>query len=190
VSKLLRRLHLYLALFLGPWVLGYGASTIIMNHGWVAPQRFTLERTQHYEAVFAPGATPRQQARQILSDLGLEGAFGVQGPDAAGRLTITRQDLVAPRRVVFAPADAQVSVERVEFQTTSALSRFHHRRTYQQPYLADHAMAASIDVMTMAMLFWAFSGLWMWWETRATRVWGAVFGLLGAGLFLFFAVTL
>ncbi len=32
-SKLLRRIHLYLALFLTPWIRMYAVSTFAMNHG-------------------------------------------------------------------------------------------------------------------------------------------------------------
>ncbi len=32
-SKLIRRIHLYLALFLTPWMLIYGLSGLVLNHG-------------------------------------------------------------------------------------------------------------------------------------------------------------
>jgi hypothetical protein len=190
VSKFLRRTHMYLALFLAPWMLGYAASTIVMAHGWTAPQTFALERDLHYEAAFAPGATPREQAAQILSDLDLEGSFGVQGPTPTGRLTINRQSLVAPRRIVYTPGDGRITVERGAFQTTTFLNRFHHRRGYQQPFAADRGMAVSVDLVVAAMLFWALSGLWMWWEMRAIRGWGLCCAAAGTGLFILFAVLL
>lgn len=181
---------MYLALFLGPWMLGYALSTIVMGHGWTAPQTFALERELQYDANFQADATPREQARQILQALDLDGAFSVQGPDARGRLTITRQDLLAPRRIVYATVDGHVTVEKAAFQTTTFLNRFHHRRGYDQPYAADTAMALSVDLVVVAMMFWGLSGVWMWWEMRVTRVWGAACALLGLLLFGVYASVL
>jgi hypothetical protein len=190
MSLFLRRTHMYLALFLGPWMLAYGISTIVMGHGLTAPQTFVLERDQPYAAAFPAGATPRDQAQQILSDLDLAGAFAVQGPTPEGRLTINRQDILTPRRIVYTPAAARVTVEKAAFRTTTFLNRFHHRRTYQQPFAADRLMAASIDLVVVAMVFWALSGIWMWWEMKATRTWGLVCLVSGVALFSFFVATL
>jgi len=181
---------MYLALFLGPWMLAYALSTIVMGHAWTAPQALALERELQYEANFQAGATPREQARQILVALDLDGAFSVQGPTPEGRLTINRQDLLTPRRIVYSAADGHVTVERGAFQTTTFLNRFHHRRGYDQPFAADWLMAISIDLVVVAMVFWAFSGLWMWWTMKATRGWGALCGVAGVALFAAFAWTL
>jgi hypothetical protein len=51
-------------------------------------------------------------------------------------------------------------------------------------------MAVSVDAVIAAMVVWALSGLWMWWEMRATRFWGTAAALSGVLLFvlLVFAV--
>src|SRR5262245_51501572 len=100
----MRRTHMYLALFLTPWLLGYALSTIVMNHAMGGSQTFIRESEQTYTATFEPGTPPRQVGEQILSDLHLEGAFGVQGPRPDGTLIVNRQDLVAPRRITYDPA--------------------------------------------------------------------------------------
>jgi hypothetical protein len=189
-SKFVRRTHMYLALFLAPWMLGYALSTIVMNHNVGGPQTFIKESEQSYPAVFEPGTPPRQIGEQILSDLHLEGAFGVQGPRPDGTLVINRQDLMAPRRITYSPATTTLVVERVHLKSSQLLNRFHHRRGYQQPYAADRAMAWSIDLVIIAMAFWALSGLWMWWEMRATRLWGLAAAVFGIGIFAFFAFTI
>jgi hypothetical protein len=190
-SKLNRRTHMYLALFLAPWMLGYALSTIAMSHRWIGgPPTYVQEREQNYETQFAAGTPPIEIGRQILADLDLEGAFGVQGPAADGRLTINRQDLVTPRRIVYRPAERRVTVERVTFEAGAFLNRLHRRRGYQQPYAADRVMAVSVDVVIVAMVIWAASGLWMWWEMRATRFWGIAAAASGILLFalLVFAI--
>jgi hypothetical protein len=52
------------------------------------------------------------------------------------------------------------------------------------------AMAVSVDAVIVAMVFWALSGLWMWWEMHATRWWGLACAVTGAGIFALFALTI
>ena len=189
-SKLVRRTHMYLALFLAPWMLAYALSTIVMNHRMPRPTVFVTESEQDYPNVFEAGTPPREIAQQILSDLNLDGAFGVQGPTRDGRLTINRQGMLSPRRITFSPQDRRVVVERLELETSGFLNRFHRRRGYQQPYAADLAMAISVDAVIVAMVFWALSGLWMWWEMRATRWWGLACATAGMGIFVLFVMAI
>jgi hypothetical protein len=171
-------------------MLGYALSTIVMNHNVGGPQRFIKESERSYPAIFETRTPPRQIGEQILRDLHLEGAFGVQGPRPDGTLVINRQDMLAPRRITYNPATKTLVVERVQLKSTQALNRFHHRRGFQQPYAADRAMAWSIDLVIIAMVFWALSGLWMWWEMRATRLWGLAAAMFGMGIFAFFAFAI
>jgi hypothetical protein len=189
-SRLVRRTHMYLALFLAPWMVLYALSTVVMSHGWVAPVAFELERVQPYAASFAPDTPARAIGEQILSDLDLAGAFGVQGPSPEGRLTINRNDMVTPRRIIYTLGSHELRIERAAFRTNAFLSRFHHRRSYAQPFAADDAFAVGIDAVIVGMTFWALSGLWMWWEMRATRLWGVACGLAGVGLFVVLLVTI
>jgi hypothetical protein len=190
-SKLVRRTHMYLALFLTPWMIGYALSTIAMNHRRVGgPPTFVVEQERPYDTRFAPGTPPAEMARQILEDLGIDGAHSVQGPAADGRLTINRQDLVTPRRVTYLAPEKKIVVERVEFQAGAFLNRFHRRRGYQHPYVADMFMAVAVDAVIVAMVFWALSGIWMWWEMRATRGWGLISTAAGLGLFALLVAVL
>jgi hypothetical protein len=189
-SKLVRRTHMYMALFLAPWMIGYALSTIAMQHRMPRPTTFIKESDRQYANRFEPGAPPREIAQQILADLGLEGAFGVQGPAPDGRLTINRQGMLSPRRITYTPNDSRIVVERLALETSGFLNRFHRRRGYQQPYAADLAMAISVDAVIVAMVFWALSGLWMWWEMRATRMWGLACAATGIGIFMLFVLTI
>lgn len=181
---------MYLALFLAPWMMGYAISTIAMNHRMPRPTVLVTERDELYSNTFEPGTPPREIALQILADLNLEGAFGVQGPTPEGRLIINRQGMLSPRRITFTPADQRLVVERMELETSGFLNRFHRRRGYQLPYAADDAMAFSVDAVIFAMVFWALSGLWMWWEMRATRLWGLACAATGMGIFILLVVTI
>ena len=42
----------------------------------------------------------------------------------------------------------------------------------------------------VGMVFWVLSGLWMWWEIKPARLPGAVFAVVGCGVFGLLLVTL
>ena len=183
----LRRTHMYLALFFFPWMLMYALSTVAMNHrAWFAgpPAAFEKERELVYDGVVPEEVTPRIMAQQILASIGLDGTHTVTRRDD-GRLVIDRNDLVTPRRITYTPGDRGIIIERMPLRTNAWLERFHRRRGYGTGYALDTAWAVSVDLVIVAMLFWALSGLWMWWEMRVTRKAGLLAAVGGAGLFAF-----
>ncbi|MBI5693178.1 MAG: PepSY-associated TM helix domain-containing protein [Verrucomicrobia bacterium] len=195
-SKLLRRIHLYLALFLAPWMLMYALSTLVMNHRAYfvekhgrGPAPWLKERELTYEGTFAPDAAPRDVARQLLDSLDLDGAHQVSRRND-GVIVIQRQDLLSPRRITYTPATRQVLIERTEARTHATLERFHRRRGYSTGYLLDTFWAVSVDLVIAACLIWALSGLWMWWEMKATRRIGATGLAGGIALFAFYLITI
>ena len=63
-SKLIRRTHMYLALFLTPWMVVYALSSLIFNHhalfsGGKTLAQFEKVEALPYEAVFSDGIEPR-----------------------------------------------------------------------------------------------------------------------------------
>ena len=196
-SKLLRRTHLYLALFLIPWTLMYSASTFVMNHRvWFQrlyggpPPQPVMEREQAYEAIFPEGAGAKQIAGQILASLNLEGAFNVNTRPRDGALVINRLDPITPRRITYQPAGHRITIERLPWETRAYLERMHRRRGYQYDRPLEDAWAFSVDLFIVAVVFWAFSGVWMWWELKNTRAWGAFAAAAGIALFGLFVVAI
>ena len=193
-SMLVRRTHMYAALALAPWVLMYALSTLAMNQKpWFVepgtPTVFTEERRIPYEAVFPPDAAPALIAQQLLDSLDLDGAHSAsRRPD--GTIVVSRNSLLAPRRITYQPATHTVIVERQEPTRTSLLERFHRRRGYATGYALDTAWAVTVDLFIIGMVFWACSGLWMWWEMKATRAAGALALLAGVALFAAFLATI
>lgn len=194
LSRFIRRTHMYVALFLTPWVLMYALSTMAMNHRVMqrggGPPRFEKERELRYDGAFPPDASPRQIARQILAYLDLDGAHGVANPGKEGSLTINRFDVRTPRRITYTPADHRIVVERQVFKTAAFLERMHRRRGFQQDYMLDDTWAFSVDLVIVAMCFWVLSGLWMWWELKAARWLGALLLIGGMALFGLFVLTI
>jgi hypothetical protein len=195
-SKIVRRTHLYLALFLAPWVLMYTLSTLVMNHRgyFVAkhgrgPVPMHRERELTYNGTFAGNVPLREISQQILATLDLDGAHGVNRR-ADGAIVITRQDQMSPRRITYTPADHKLVIEKMEPRANAFLERFHRRRGYGTGYLLDTLWAVSVDLVIAALVFWAVSGLWMWWEMKATRVLGVAGTLAGMAVFAFYVFTI
>ncbi|MBI1898727.1 MAG: hypothetical protein HYZ57_18280 [Acidobacteria bacterium] len=196
-SKIVRRTHMYLALFLAPWVLMYTLSTLAMNHRELfrriyggTPVSWVKERELVYTGTFAPEATPEQIGEQILSSLGMEGAFATNRPAAGRPLLVTRLEPVTPRRLTYTPSDRKLVIERQAFRTGVFLERLHRMRGYQYPFVLNDVWAVSVDLFIVGMIFWALSGLWMWWELKVTRRLGALALLGGAALFALFVFTI
>ncbi len=189
-SRLVRKVHMYLALFLTPWVLMYTLSTMAMNHRKEGnpPPAFEPAGETTWNGSFPPGASARQKAVQILASLDMDGAHNVQERD--GRLVIVRFEPVRPVRLTYTAAGDRLQIERQQFRSGAFLERFHRRRGYQHDYALEDTWAASVDLFIVAMIFWALSGLWMWWELRITRRWGLVALAGGAGLFAFFLAAI
>ncbi len=186
VSKLLRRIHLYLALFLTPWVLLYAISTAVMNHKPRAsqPPRWETIRQAPFDAVFPEDASPQTIARQILTSLEMDGAHQASR-SKDGAIVIQRNVAVAPVRITYRPAIRELTVERQIVTPTAFLERMHRRRGFQHPYVLDDIWAFIVDLFIAATLFWVVSGVWLWWELKVTRVLGALALATGVALFAF-----
>lgn len=197
MSRLLRRTHLYLALFLAPWLLMYAASTFVMNHRALfhpvepaPPPRYEVERTLTYPGEFPAGAGPQTIAPQLLATLGIEGAHSVARFSTTERVVIQRLHATSPRRITYTAGDQKVVVEKMVFSGTRFLEQMHRRRGYQHDSLLDDLWAASVDLTILTLVLLSATGLWMWWELRVTRRYGAFALGLGCGLFALFLAVL
>ena len=176
IAKVVRRTHMFLALFLFPWVLMYALSTLVMNHRAIfigmdgdGPVPFETERQLVYDGVFPENADLKLISKQILMSVGLDGAHAVSRRKD-GTIAINRHDLVTPRRLTYSPADRPLVIEtdaaaaqRVS-GTVPSPAGLRHRAI-----ALDTVWAVSVDLFIIAMVFWVLSGLWMWWEMKVTR---------------------
>lgn len=196
-SKIVRRTHMYLGLFLAPWMLMYGLSTMAMNHrewfrGYYGGQGPVWEKESERQIAADFSAMPDSAgvAARILAELSLEGRFGVRGKLSDESMVIQRDDPVTPRRITYTPATGIAVVERQVFRTNQFLERMHRRRGYGSGFGIDDTWAFSVDLLIAAMIFWTASGVWMWWELKVTRALGALFAGVGILLFGFFLMTI
>jgi hypothetical protein len=188
---------MYVGLILTPWMLMYALSTIVMNHRAAFKEHYggqlvqwNKEKEQLLPAKFSPGTPPAEMAAAIMRELNLAGNFSANMGGGGKKLTILRTDPITPRRVTYTPADGRLIVERQEFRSQPFLESLHRRRGFQGKVVLDDAWAACVDIAIVAMVFWAASGLWMWWELKVTRRTGALFGLSGLALFLLFIFSI
>lgn len=195
-ARLVRRIHMYLGLFLAPWMLMYAASTVVMNHRELVQSLYATkapamipERELEYSRSFATNAPREEIARDILADLGLEGTHRVSGGNGKP-LVIDRQHAFAPRRITWDAGAHKLVLQRQEFRSSTFLERMHRRRGYQQPYGLEDTWAFSVDLAVTAMILWCLTGIWLWWELRPTRVLGGIFAGVGIATFLLFALFL
>lgn len=189
-SKLIRRTHMYLALFLTPWMLVYALSGLVLNHGQAvralygaAWGQFEQVEERPYTATFSEGADNRMIGAQILEHLGLTGTFNVQGAPNQPRLVITRNAAFAAHRVTYFRAEHRLLVEKQAFSAPVFVNRAHFRHGYEQPFLASKIWAVVVDLAAVGMLFWVLSGLWIWWEIKPARLPGAACALVGVAMF-------
>jgi hypothetical protein len=193
----IRRIHMYIALFFTPWLAMYALSTIIFNH-WPQVNRlyqemyganfdkYAVEKQVIYNKTFPQSATLRTRAEQILTDLDLSGSFGVK--NRGNQLVIDRRDPFIPRRIILDPATHRLVIERQDSRVASLLTTLHTQVSYTNKLKRIKVWGLFVDLTVATMLLLVFSGIWMWWELKVTRFTGSVFLFLGIalfGLFLF-----
>lgn len=188
LSKVIRRTHMYLALFLTPWLIIYALSGLVLNHfSLFAPTQrllpFEKVGEREYKAAFSADADDRMIAAQVLEDLGLAGSFHVPGAPGAAPMVINRPGAFDLHRVTYFREQGRVLIERQQYNAPAFLNRAHFRHGYEQPFMASTVWAVIVDLVIIALLFWVASGLWMWWEIKPARAWGAVFAVVGLGIF-------
>ena len=196
VSKVIRRIHMYLALFLSPWMLMYGLSTMAMNHRDFFRDyyngrtvRWEKETEAPYTGTHPPNAKRWMVAEQLLHNLDLEGTYVARG-SLENHISVTRNDPITPRRITYWPKENRYKIEKQIFHTAGFLERMHRRRGYQHKYVLEDTWAFSVDLVILSMVFWVGSGLWLWWELKLTRLWGTVSLCIGIGLFALFLSTI
>lgn len=188
--KWIRKIHMYLALFIMPWMFIYSISTMMMNH-----RDFILSFYENRQPAFETAKTinvpnnlaldrnPSANSVQILEFLGMEGKHNVQGGENNKPLVINRQDPFGQKRIIYNPEQKTIKVEEQNFRLQTFMEQIHRRRGFETPYIFEDLWGFTVDLAVLAILFWVLSGLWIWWEIKQTRKWGALSA--GAGFLLF-----
>jgi hypothetical protein len=190
-DKINRRTHLYLGLFLMPWLLMYGVSSFIVIH----QKWFGTEKRPEWEPVFEKAYSRpvtsqgvnnepdlRAAAQEILKDCDLEGAFWVNKPNA-DTLNIDRFTFWGSTRLTYSIKEQKLKAERQRMRVPQAIVRMHFRGGYGQPTFWNKFWGLIVDVACVGIFVWVASGLIMWLCLRQLRVWGAI--AVGGGILSF-----
>lgn len=189
-AKIIRRVHLYLALFLTPWMLIYALSGLVLNHSELVRSFYggkfsDFEKIDEhpYTAAFSADASARLIGAQVLADLGLAGTFQVQGTPTQPKLVITRNAAFTAHRITYFRTENRLLIEKQSLSTPVIFNRLHFRHGYEQPFVSAKIWGFVVDLAVVGLLFWVVSGIWMWWEIKPARTTGALVALFGCGLF-------
>lgn len=189
---MMRKIHLLLGMFLVPWVVMYAASTIAMQHREfftgsekrIEP-KYEMVREEALSLDLSSSENSQAVASRVLEYLDLEGAYRIHGNWEQGRLEILRNRPIGSYRITVDASAKKLTVEKQGFALSYFLEMLHRRSKYNQPYWANDAWAVIVDLFIVAILAWAFTGLWLWWKMKPTRVLGAICVFLGSALFAF-----
>ena len=189
-DKINRRAHLYLGLFLMPWLLMYGVSSFIVIHGsWFPtnkPTREPLFERAYSRPVNTQAANNspelRAAAQEILKDCDLEGAFWVDKPKP-DTVHIDRFSFRDSISLTYSVNDQRLKAERQPMRWSQVPLRMHFRGGYGQPGFWQKFWGVLVDMACIGIIVWVASGLIMWWRLPRLRTWGAV--AVGGGILSF-----
>ncbi|HEV8292314.1 MAG TPA: hypothetical protein VGP94_10335 [Tepidisphaeraceae bacterium] len=181
-GKINRRTHLYLGLFLLPWLTMYGiSSAIVIHQSWFnsAPplaKELAFEKSYN-RPVDLKGANNspelRAAAQQILRDIDMEGAFWADKPNPDS-LHIDRFSFRGSTSLTYSARKQTIKAEHQRMRTPQVIMRMHFRGGYDQPSFGNKSWGLLVDLACVGILIWIISGLIMWWQLPRLRMWGII----------------
>jgi hypothetical protein len=182
IGRTIRRVHMYLGLFLVPWTVLFALSNVAMNHKLHLGNAFGPVEERPYARTFEADRTPDQVAAAILADLDLAGPHWIDRRRTDARqLTFVMDSPLRGARVTYFRDAQRVHVERRARQVGTFLVSL-HRGGVDSPFAAHWLWGISVDVLAVSLLVWVLSGLYMWWQIAPTRAWGAAAMAVGVGV--------
>lgn len=200
-NHLNRRLHVYLALALLPWVFIYGVSAIPFTRNAYFNNLYkdgipmwTTRFERDYDRPVPEDKTPEALylfATQVVSDLNLNAkrSAGAYSPNAR-RVNIYLVDFWDHTRVTYRVDRKTVTVEDKRFRWDQFFTTLHARGGYHHDSFLNDTWAFIVDLVSIGFVLWVTSGIIMWWQLKQARLWGGL--ALGGGIlsFVIFLVTL
>lgn len=187
-----RRTHLYLGLFLTPWVLMYAVSSIPFSHNAYFEERDRAKGiplwTQIHAGPYDLGAIPesgplRPLGAPVVRDFHMEdSSFGVYraGPN---QLNIYVHTFWKSIQFKYDIEKKWIVGEQRRFRFEHFLTGMHARGGFEDGRFFPILWAVVVDLVCLAFLIWIASGIYMWWSLPGLRRWGTV--ALAGGIFSF-----
>jgi hypothetical protein len=190
-----RRLHLYLGLFLLPWFFIYGISSIPFAHSQFfneldAKKNLPMWTVRLERDFDKPVPEKDEELRAfgaaVLKEVGIEDmAFGAyrQSPE---QVNVYAHTFLTSTQVKYFIDKKKLSVEDRRFRWDQFLTGLHARGGFELDSLLDKSWGVVVDIVSISMLLWIASGLYMWWGLRGHRGWGWLALLSGVLSFAWF----
>ncbi len=198
-SHLNRRLHLYLGMALMPWFFMYGISSVPFAHNQFFDRRdaakglalWTL-RAERTLDVPVPGDTAglRALGATLLRDAGVDATSYGAYRQSPTQVNVYAYSFWKSTQLKYFIDQKKLTVEDRRFRWDHLLTGMHARGGFEQEGFLLRSWSVVVDLVSVAMIVWVASGLYMWWELPGQRRWGWLAILGGAASFLFFTVRL
>src|SRR5215203_459202 len=190
----LRDLHLYLGLFISPFILLFAASVLYLNHGKLLPGVSPAART--FRGLRVPGGFDRvkgaeavEHAKTILTQVGVEGEIGFLRYVSKDRHLILPVTKAGSETTVDVDLDARTAtVTYRAMNLWESLAYLHkmpgpHNTAIRGNWIGTRVWRVFADGTVYLLLFISISGVYLWWAIKAERRIG--FALLGGGAITF-----
>jgi hypothetical protein len=196
-AQLNRRTHLYLGLALLPWFFMYGLSSIPFAHSQYFDARdaaknlplwtMTMDRTVDLP-VPADEEKLRTFGARAMQEAGLRNtSFGVyrQNPN---QINVYAYSFLKSTQLKYFVDTKRLTVEDRRFRLDHFLTGMHARGGFEDERLLVRSWSVIVDLVSVAMIVWIASGLYMWWSLPGHRRWGWI--AIGAGTAAFVLFTM
>lgn len=173
-DKIMRSIHLYIALFLAPWLLMYATSAFFLNHNdWfrdlfdVISPSWAIEQEQDFKPSEISSSTPQLTAQNLLSRLDLKGDYQLLAESNNRQLVILRYSGAGNYRITWQSAQGKAVVERyVPISMYGFLHYLHFKSGFERKQLASDIWAIIVDFVAISIWMWVISGLYLWIRRR------------------------
>ena len=194
-----RRTHLYLGLFLTPWVLMYALSSIPFSHNDYFEQRDKEKGlplwTKTFDGPYDLGPIPdgpvlRPLGAKVVQDFHMEdSSYGVyrQSPT---QLNIYVHTFWRSVQFKYFINEKRMTGEVRRFRFEHFLTGMHARGGFTDTRFFPVLWSVVIDLVCLGFLIWVASGLYMWWCLPGLRNWGWVAIAGGIITFTYFLARL
>jgi hypothetical protein len=186
----LRSLHLYVGLFVSPFVVVFALSAIVLNHASLPWHGSAASSSARQAVVSIPSDTSSLEiARSVRAQLGVPGEIGYVNRDrSSGRMSFPIQTPNRTTKVSVDMATGRVEATSSTGGVWAALVYLHkmpgpHNANIRGNWPVTRAWGWFADANVYLLLFASLSGLYLWAVIAAERKTGLLF--LGAGVLSF-----
>ncbi|HVV73923.1 MAG TPA: PepSY-associated TM helix domain-containing protein [Verrucomicrobiae bacterium] len=201
--QITRDLHLYIGLFISPFVLVFSVSVFFLVHSWL-PRFGSVTSTKRVVSLSPlPAELPTLSGRPLIEKLKpLLHKAGIQGEVGFIRHLIKEEELVIPvlvpgreTIVSLSLGNGEATIQSRETGLADALVTLHkspgqHGPDIRMNWFYMRAWRWMADATVYLVLFITVSGLYLWYVLRAERAAGLILLFAGAASFFGLAYVL